>query len=400
MKNIRQLALKNLSRKPGRTAILLVLVTFLSLGVFGGSLILSGLRSGLKSLEGRLGADIIVVPASARSKVDLNNILLNGTSGYFYMDQSVLEKVKAVEGVETASPQLFLASLRADCCSVAVQVIGIDQETDFSIQPWIEQKYTKKLETLQAVVGCDVNAGVGDHIRIYNQNCMVAAKLARTGTGLDTAVYTNLDTIRLLLEAAEEMGHSLKVSDPDEVISAVYVKVKDGYDVEDVANQLNVYVRKTDAVQTKSMLTEVSDSLTGIAQMARILMAVLCLLVLAVLAAAFCLLMHERRREFAVLRTIGASGNMLVSMIRTEVLALALGGGVLGILLGALVIFPFTGLIGQMLGVPFLLPDLAGLAAIAGITLAASLLACLAASAYMVRRLSRIDPGDVLREGN
>ena len=81
--NVRDLPLKNLLRKPGRTCALVVLTALLALSVFGGSLVVMSLQRGLESLESRLGADIIVVPSSAQSKVSFQNMLLQGTTGAF-----------------------------------------------------------------------------------------------------------------------------------------------------------------------------------------------------------------------------------------------------------------------------------------------------------------------------
>ena len=123
---LKQIPLRNLKHRPGRTLALVLLTAFLSFSLFGGGLVVSSLRSGLDSLEARLGADIIVVPASAKTQVNLSEMLLQGTTGYFYMKKDLAARVLAREGIEKASEQLFLASLRADCCSIPVQVIGID----------------------------------------------------------------------------------------------------------------------------------------------------------------------------------------------------------------------------------------------------------------------------------
>ena len=81
--NIQKLPFINLSRKPVRTLALVLLTAFLALSVFGGSVIVMSLRRGLDSLESRLGADIIVVPSEAQSKVSFKNMLLQGTTGAF-----------------------------------------------------------------------------------------------------------------------------------------------------------------------------------------------------------------------------------------------------------------------------------------------------------------------------
>ncbi|MDO4648844.1 MAG: ABC transporter permease [Eubacteriales bacterium] len=399
VKSARTLALKNMKHKPARSLILLSLICLLSITMFGGSLFILSLKNGMNSLEKRLGADIIVVPSSARSKVDLDQVLLNGTTGYFYMDQSVVEKIKEIEGVEMASPQIFLASLRADCCSSAVQVIGIDQETDFSVQPWIEKRFNNSLKEYEVVVGSKVNAQVGENIRIYNQNCQVAARLDSTGTGLDTAVYTNTDNIRKLLQAAEESGHDLKINgDPEEVVSAVYVKVQEGYDIEKVAQNLKIYVRKTEVIQTKSMLTNVADGLRGISNTAEILLGVLWILVFGVLIAAFCLMMQGRKREFSVLRVLGASNKLLTRMLRTETLLLSAIGGTCGILVSGAVLRLFRGLIEARLGMPFLLPNIREIFLAAGLTIGFTLILGFIASSGMTKVLCKVDAGTILRE--
>ena len=137
---MQSLAFKNLIRRSGRTAALALLTMLLALSMFGGSVLIGSLRRGLDSLEARLGADIIVMPAEAESKVSFKNLLLQGTAGAFYMDASALDRVKEVEGVAQAAPQTFLASLKADCCAVKVQIIGIDPDADFTVKPRIDER--------------------------------------------------------------------------------------------------------------------------------------------------------------------------------------------------------------------------------------------------------------------
>ena len=103
------------------------------------------LRGGLRSLEARLGADIILVPSEAQSKVSFQNMFLQGTTGAFYMDGDVMNQALEVEGVEKVAPQTFLASLKADCCSVRIQVIGIDPEKDFTVQPCLRVEASHSL---------------------------------------------------------------------------------------------------------------------------------------------------------------------------------------------------------------------------------------------------------------
>ncbi len=393
------LPIKNLLRRPGRTTALILLTALLAASVFGGSVVVGSLRRGLESLEARLGADIIVMPSEAESKVSFKNMLLQGTTGAFYMDASVLDEVRGAQGVELAAPQTFLASLKADCCAIKVQIIGIDPGADFTVKPWIEERYARDLGDMEVAVGCKVTAGVGETLKIYEQYTHVVAKLAETGTGLDTAVYCNMDTMQKLLAAAEAKGVSHKISSGSDVISAVYVKVKDGYDPGQVNNWLNGHIRKVTAVRARSMFTDVADSLSDIARAARALIGAVWALALAILLVAFAMMIHERRREFAVLRLLGVSRRGLRGEILSETTLCGLAGALVGVGVAALGVFPFTTLIETKLGLPYLTPAAGTLLKLAVGTVLATLAVGLLAGAWAAARLSRTDPGTTLREG-
>ena len=147
MNIFRKLPVLNLTRRPVRTAVMLFLVALLSFSVFGGALMISGLKSGMNSLEDRLGADLMIVPEEAAGKSGLEGIILEGNSTYFYMEDTKLAEVRAVDGVGEITSQLFLASLAASCCSAKVQLMGFDPETDFSILPCIRKDYGGRRKT-------------------------------------------------------------------------------------------------------------------------------------------------------------------------------------------------------------------------------------------------------------
>ena len=395
-----QLLLKNLSRKPGRTAALVFLTAFLAISVFGGSLIVRSLQSGLQSLEARLGADIIVVPASAQSKASFKNLLLSGTIGEFYMDAANCDRVLEVDGVEKATAQLFLASMKADCCSVRIQVVGFDPETDFVIQPWISRSISQTPGELDVVVGTQVTAEVGEILRIYDVRCKVIGRLAATGTGLDTAVYCNMDTMKILLEAAEEKGISHKISGADAVVSAIYVKVKEGYDIGKVNSAIQGHTRKASAVRTRSMLTDVSSSLAGISSTVTTLIIAVWVLSLIILLTVFIMICNERKREFAVLRLLGMSKRMLSSLVIKEAAFCSLIGALAGIAISAAVVLSFTTLIEQKIALPYLSPSLQAMLKMGLATMLLTVAVGALASSITSFRLSRVDPGTVLREGN
>ena len=114
----------------------------------------------------------------------------------------------------------------------------------------------------------------------------------------------------------------------------------------------------------------------------------------------FAMITNERKREFAIMRVIGASRKKLLSLVMKEAGILIGIGGLLGALLGLLIMVPFRTLIEDLMGLPFLMP---GAGSLVGIFVGSFLLSVSAgaiSAGISAVRLSRIDAGTVLREGN
>ena len=392
---------KNIKGKPIRTAALVFITALLSLTVLGGSLIITSLRKGLSSLESRLGADIMVVPYEAATKSDLENIVLQGNTGYFYMDNAYVEKVSQCEGIGQLSCQFFLASASSSCCSIPVQIIGFDPETDFTIDPWIKKSYNNELQTLDVVVGNDLNAFVGDTLTFYGQECHVAAKLDKTGTSYDTTVFANEDTIKALIRSSVDLKmNTFSNVDPDTTVSCILINADEEHTVEEIVNDINLHVKKVKAIQTKEMISGISDSLSGVSDIIGILIGAVWVFGVVILLLAFTLSVNERRKEFAVFRVIGASRRKLAGIVMSEALLTGAIGGAIGIVIGLIAVIPFNNFIEESLGLPFLLPGAASIGAYVIMALAASVAVGALAAAVSAFRISRIDTGLILRGDN
>ncbi len=398
MKLKKTIAFRNLAGKPVRTMALILLTALLSLILLGGTLMVSSLRKGLHSLEDRLGADIMVVPYEATTKSELKNIVLQGNTGYFYMDKSRAEKVLSRDGIGQASEQFFLASTSSGCCSIPVQIIGFEPETDFTISPWIRKSYSKDLQDLDIVVGNDLNAFVGDTLTFYGLDCHVASKLDKTGTSFDTAVFTNENTIKMLIQSSldKNMNDFANIS-PDGVVSCILINTAEGFTTEEVVNDINIHVKKVKAIQTKEMISGISDSLSGVSDIITILMVAVWVLGLIILLLAFTMSVNERKKEFAVLRVIGASRQKLAGIVMQEALLTGFVGSLVGVVVSLLVIVPFNTLIEEQMNLPFLLPEVGNIAGYAVITVLVSVVSCAVAVTFSAFRISRIDTSLILR---
>lgn len=402
MKSINGLSFRNIIKKPVRSAALIIIAAFLAFSAFGGSVMVMSLSGGLNSLSARLGADIVVVPYSATSKVSYDSIIIQGQPGQFYMDSKYYDEIKEeISGIEKITAQFYLASAKASCCSSRLQIIGFDSETDFSVQPWIEKSYSDKLGLYDTVVGSDVTPNTDMTIEIYGKTLKVQSVLDKTGTELDHAIYVNTETMKELIKAHNEKNpNQEREVNPDNVVSSVLIKVSGGYDIDSVVGDINLHVRQVKASRTQNMISDVADSLSGVSGMISALMIAVWALSVIIMAIAFTMIMNERKKEFAVLRVLGASRARLAGFVFKENAILTLTGGVIGVLLTVIIILLFSPLIEQSIGLPFLLPNAVTLCVAGLITVIVTVAAGALTAAISAFKISKIDTGLILRGDN
>ena len=399
MRSINSLPIKNLVRKPARSLALIFISAFLALSAFGGTVMVMSLSNGINSLSARLGADIIVTPYAATSQVSYDSVIIQGKPGQFYMDSKYYEEIKTeIEGIDKITAQFYLASAKASCCSSRLQIIGFDPATDFSIQPWVEKSYSDKLGLYDAVVGSDVTPNTDMTVEIYGKTLHVQAMLDKTGTELDSALYVDIDTMKELIRAHNEKNpNQEKTIDPDNVVSSILIKVADGYDIDEVAGDINLHVRQVKAIRTQNMISGVSESLSGVSATISLLMVVVWILSAVILAIVFTMNINERKKEFAVLRVLGASRVKLAGLVFREAALYGFLGSLLGAGLTVLITALFTPAIENMIGLPFLLPPVPVMLIAGALTVVLTIAAGAVTAASSAVKISKIDTGLILR---
>ncbi len=392
-----RIAFGNIHRKPFRTWGQILVVAVFAFVLFGGSVLSGSIRSGMESMSKRLGADLMIVPYGYDKQ--LQSALLRGDPGTFYLDQTLEEKVRAFPGVENVSSQIFIASLQAACCSVPVQLIGFDPATDVVIQPWIAGNLHNALQKDEVIVGHKVTGKVGDSITFFGKPYRIAARLDSTGMGFDTSVFVTHETARQMISRLEIAPlFSVKANHP--VVSTMMVNVKPGFDPRRVANDIlfrYATAYNLDMVMTKNMFSEIALRLNAFSCVANGMSALLWITALGVMALVFSMIVNERKREFGLLRIFGASRGKIHRILLTESFMISAAGALCGLCLAALVLFPFSTLIGLTLKLPFMMPSPGSIALTGVFCLIAAVgigpLSCL----YSVWRLERHDISFVLK---
>lgn len=401
MLSLARLPWMNLRGFPLRTGTLVLFSTLMTMAIFGGTMLVAGIDRGLHTVESRLGADIMVTPADAADDFDAQAFLVSTEPSYFYMDEATRDEVAAVDGVEAASAQLFLATARASCCSGRYQVIAFDPATDFTIGPWISDTVgAPNLGDMEVIVGANVGVADPDNFALFGNKLRVVAQFETTGSSLDNAVYANFDTARILIDSSLDKGLNKYTSlDTKHIISSVMVSIEPGRDVNDVAADIQARVPGVRVTTSTTMVSGIAQSLESTSRTVTALVALVWVVGLAMITLIFVMMVVERRREFATLLVAGAHRGIVSRIVVREAAAVNVVGAVSGIVVSGVLIASFSGLVRQTVGLGFLVPSVPVIAGLAAGAAGAMGLVALVSSWIALRALNTTDVSALLKEG-
>jgi putative ABC transport system permease protein len=392
------MSLKNLRAKPVRTACLLVVVAILSFTLFGGSIIALNLWQGLDTMTKRFGADLMIVPKGNSEKAQA--LLLRGESNFFYFDASIVDIIAGVEGVACASPQFFLTSLSADCCDEAVQLIAYDPATDFVVQPWIAEKRHESISDDQVIIGTHIGMRSNGTVKLFNREYPVAAQLSKSASGYDTSIFMSMNTMRQLINNAHELKYNFLADNyKGDVISAVLVKADPARPSSLIAWDIRKQNEGVEVLISQGIFARIASTISGLVKYIHIFSIVLWALAIIVLSAVFSGIIHERKKEFAVLRILGATRKKLVGIVLNESFIAGIAGGCAGIVLAVLAVFPFSTYISEQLELPYLDAPLFYIILLVLGNLLLSAIVGPLSSLYSALRISKAETYFTMREG-
>ncbi len=418
----RSLAFSNLSQKPYRTLCLSILVALSAAVLFGSLVLASSLKSGITGLSSSLGADLLVVPEGYEKGAE--NILLSGEPNYFYMERSVLDSVRELEEVESASPQFYLTSLSESCCDFPIQIIGFEPESDFTVKNWSSKKITSrklncaacdsggrkaenvtrngtakngKVPAKEIILSGSNITLTGNSIRFFEETHAVTSRLSKSGSGMDNVIFCDLDTLQNIFDAARKKGFGF-ISDGDtkNKISTVLVRLADGASADSTALKIKTRIPGVQVIQGEKFLRNFSKKIEAFQFFMYSISALVFLISSFSLALVFSITINERRREFSILRVLGANRSQLRKILFYEAFFLGSTGSVSGTGLCALFILPFNVLISQKIALPFAIASVPQILIFAATVFVLCTASCLAASLTAVFRITKIEPyGDV-----
>ncbi len=402
------IASKNLRRKCFRSIAIAGSIAIIAATLFSITVVIRSVETGLNRGSARLGADIMVVPEDA--EILAKRSFLFGLASTFYMDRDIENKVRTVKGVKKTATQVFLKTARFSCCSVPdVLIIGFDPSNDFTVMPWLIDDLSSPLEDNEVIIGMGLIeiaiAGIKSEdslssVSLYGKEFFIASLLETTGIRfIDESIFMTYGGIRKIAMGPER-DDVKRVNLPLDRISTVLVQVDPGIDPSRVALFIERDIPGVKAIVPALIVSSVRKEMFVILKSIIAVSLFLWIMTLLLIGVVISMAVNERKREFGVLRAIGAKKVDIFKILMTEVTLLSVIGGIAGVIAGNIFIHYYNEPIRSSLKFPYLLPTLHDLVIIAGMAFLFSFITGIGGAFLPVLRAVLLDPYASIRRGD
>ncbi len=365
---------RNLRVARVRTAIIVVAIAVV-VGLLFSTLVLEiGVNRSTQIGSARLGADVLLLPSPLPNLIiyiqwkDPVFITPTNTTAHlqylvpkFLNDSGTLDnEIAAIPGVAGVSSQVYVGTLNYSGRQIAL--VGFDPATDFTVLPWLKAGGNSQttLGPHMAIAGSNTGLVAGDNVTWGSLKLQVAASLEPTSSSMDQTVFFPIQTAYALAQGPGPMTQSAgstSVGYKPGQISALLVKLKDGADEGNVGYQITTKVSDFTVIYGAIATKKLALETRGIASYEFFLSALLGTSVLILTASLMSMSINERRKEFGLLRSLGATKLVISKLVMTEAGVVSLLGSVVGLVVGGLVLLVSEALLSQTYNISFAQPD-------------------------------------------
>lgn len=335
--------------------------------------IYAGVANQLTAYIDRSGADVWVAQAGVR------NLHMVAS----WLPESVVGEVRAVDGVASATPILYSTDTIAASDERGVAyVIGLPAGATVG-GPWRLAEGASQVGRGEIIVdrgwAARAGIGIGDSVAVLGGEARIVGLSEGTASLLNSVAFVSYDDFRALRGGVP-------------VVSYVLVRVAPGAAAGDVARAVEDRVSGVTALSATAFAAEERRLVTDMsADVIAIMNVVGFVVALAVVALTVYVATLARRREYGVLKALGARNRVLYRVVLAEAaLSVALGFVVGVVLTAALALaIPLTGASLELA----LSPESLGKVGLFAMVIAGM------AAALPIRQVSGVDPAVVFRRG-
>lgn len=391
------IALQNLKYHKLRSFLMLSFIILQAFTLFASSMMIDSMKFNINNITNRIGADVIVVPDKFTQ--ELRESLFMGEPCTIYFEKSWVEKINAVDSVKETTPQLYLSTMAATCCDAPVQLIAFDPQSDFMVKPWLNNSKKSELTKGSVYVGYNIASNIGDNIKFYNTNFRVIEKLEKTGMGYDNSVFMTFETAKEFINS-KEASSNLHLENMDSLISMIMVNAKADISPKKLATDISFeYPKENIGIYTgNSLFSNIAENISTLESYSILLMTLIYLVTSLALIVIFSMTINERKKEFGILFSVGASKTQVYSIINFEAIIISFLGAILGITICFIFMLIFKTPIQNMLHIPYLNFSIAQLLEISLKAILIALTTGILSSLFSSFMISRQEPYLLIKE--
>jgi putative ABC transport system permease protein len=320
-----QIAWKNLQRKKARSLLTIggiALSAWVLVSLLGFN---RGYENSLNRDIDNMGYQIMVMAKGC--PYEAATMMLQGGTGLRYIEQTLLDSLKAEPEVDRVTPILMQAYFdpnKGESGGIA-GYFGVEASTFPAMKPFLrfhKGGWFRDENASEAVMGYEAaeleQRDVGDMTFVPEKNVQlkVVGILERTGTQDDGTIFVPLRTLQ-------------KIANIDK-ITTIGIKVKNNAEATTLENRL--YTLPDVQVVSFSQVKQTIMKLIATARVMVLSIAIIALLIaMAGVANTILMSVLERLHEIGILKTMGAMPRDVFLLVWTETLILCTGGAVAGI---------------------------------------------------------------------
>jgi putative ABC transport system permease protein len=388
---------RNLQNRPYRNIAVVLSFAIVAGTLFSALYLIGGARQSLENGLDRMGADIMVVPEKYAAASQ--SVILTGEPSTFFFNDTGFEQIAGLPGVTKASPEIYVATLFGQsCCAAGVQIIAIDPIRDFTIATWLKENPGVAMGKDDIIVGSAISGDIGSDLLFYGHTFHVVGRLARTGMGLDMAVFTRIEDAYTM---ADESGVKAvqKLTIPPRMVSAVLVRIDPGVSPAAISDEIKQRVPGTRTLTPNGLLNAISGQLGAITWFLYGSAITVTAVSIPLMGSISAMVAYERRKEIAVIQALGAPRSFVMRLMLAESFSLAIIGALAGIGAATIILVGFQDFIAFTLKIPFTIPSLFTIALYGGSALLLSIIIGVIASLYPAYLINHSEPYETMRKG-
>lgn len=312
-----------------------------------------GMRASITEELQAFGADLIVVLPTSFSggAASAMPVSMMATSGKLF--EKDMDTISKVNGVDAVSPTVYTtADINYKRKGISSTLYGVDTNTYRDAMPERELEDGRLLEPGDrkvAVIGYtiaydtfDEDVGVNSLLDIAGEKYRVVGILAESGSS-----YSSMDS--MILISIEDARRIAGDTIAERELSAIRLKISEGYDPAEVEDDINWALMKSRGVTeddkdfsliSARFIQQQVDSILGALTLFLMLVSGVSLLVGAIgISNTMFMSVLERTREIGVLKSIGATSRQIQDLFLMESALIGLSGGILGLAVGSMLVF-------------------------------------------------------------